>query len=83
MVKVKVDAQGRLVLPVALRRRLGLDAGGEVELLTTAEGLVLEQSKNTTVSTGDDGLVVATIDGAGTIRNATVLDAIHAERSNR
>lgn len=30
--RVKIDAAGRLVIPQQLRRRLGVDGGGEVEL---------------------------------------------------
>lgn len=82
--RVKVDGQGRLVLPQAHRRRLGIDASGsEVELVATPEGVVLESPRDVTVSVGDDGLQVATIDGAGTIRNATVLEAIRADRAHR
>lgn len=84
MARVKVDTQGRLVLPQAQRRRLGIDVGeSEVELLATAEGVLLEQSRDIRLSTGDDGLQVATIDGAGTILNATVLEAVHFDRAER
>jgi AbrB family looped-hinge helix DNA binding protein len=84
MAKVKVDAQGRLVLPQAQRQRLGINAAGsEVELLATPEGVVLEPRRDVTLSAGDDGLRVVTIGGAGTIQGATVLEAIHAERADR
>lgn len=83
MARIKVDGQGRLVIPLAQRRRLGVDGAGEVEMLATAEGVVLEPTREVRVSTGDDGLSVATIDGAGTISNETVLEAIHSYRAER
>lgn len=82
MVKIRVDAQGRLVVPQIQRRRLGIDGAGEVELVPTAEGVMLEPTRDVRVSAGEDRLCVVTIDGAGTIRNATVLEAIHADRSD-
>ncbi|CAN5864756.1 hypothetical protein BH23ACT12_BH23ACT12_14790 [soil metagenome] len=81
--KAKVDAQGRLVIPQAQRRRLGIDGPWEVEMIPTAEGVAIEPTRAVRITTAGDGLSVATIDGAGTIRNVTVLGAIHAERAER
>jgi AbrB family looped-hinge helix DNA binding protein len=39
--KVKVDAEGRVVLPEGLRRRWGLEAGGELLVEGTETGIVL------------------------------------------
>lgn len=39
--RVKMDAAGRLVIPLQLRRRLGLDGGGEVELTELDDKLEL------------------------------------------
>lgn len=84
MVRVKVDARGRMVLPQAFRRRLGIDptVGGEVEALATLDGVALERPRQVTVSVGEDGLAVATIEGGGTIRNVAALDEISAARSS-
>ena len=42
-VTVKVDAQGRVVIPQAERERLGLPDGGALELVSTPEGVLLER----------------------------------------
>lgn len=39
--RVKIDAAGRLVIPLQLRRRLGVDGGGEVELTELDDKLEL------------------------------------------
>ena len=36
-----VSSRGRIVLPAALRRRLGMDAGARLEVLEEADGLKL------------------------------------------
>ncbi|MEW6231735.1 MAG: tungsten cofactor oxidoreductase radical SAM maturase, partial [Chloroflexota bacterium] len=41
MLRVSLDAEGRLQLPSELRRRLGLEAGGELLVEETETGLVL------------------------------------------
>lgn len=84
MVKITVDRQGRIVLPRSQRQRLGVEGGNnDLELVTTPEGVALEPRREVTLSTGADGVVVATVEGAGTIDNATVLQAIHSDRDAR
>jgi AbrB family looped-hinge helix DNA binding protein len=39
---LRVDKAGRVILPKPLRDRLGLRAGSSLEILETAEGLVLK-----------------------------------------
>lgn len=86
MANVSVDRQGRLVLPVEVRRRLGLEGrAGQLRLVETPDGVLLEAPPaKVTVETGTDGLPTVTIEGlTGTIENEAVLQAIDAERSAR
>lgn len=80
---VKVDAQGRVVIPQAERERLGLPDGGALELVSTPEGVLLERRRQATVTTGDDGIPRVTLDDVGTVSNVDATDAIHAQRDER
>lgn len=82
-VTVKLDAQGRVVIPQAERERLGLPDGGALELVPTPEGVLLERRRRATVSTGDDGLPQVTLDDVETVSNADAMQAIHAQRDDR
>ena len=79
---VKVDAQGRVVIPQAERERLGLPDGGVLELVPTPEGVLLERRRHATVSEGEDGLPQITLDD-DTISNTETVEAIHAQRDDR
>jgi bifunctional DNA-binding transcriptional regulator/antitoxin component of YhaV-PrlF toxin-antitoxin module len=86
MTNVSVDRQGRLVLPLGVRRRLGLEGrAGQLRLVETPDGVLLEAPPaKVTVVTGADGLPAVTIEGlTGTVENEAVLQAIEAERSGR
>ena len=82
-VTVKVDAQGRVVIPQAERERLGLPAGGALELISTPEGVLLERRRQATVASGEDGLPLVTLDDLDTVSNADATEAIHAQRDER
>jgi AbrB family looped-hinge helix DNA binding protein len=82
-VTVKVDAQGRVVIPQAERERLGLPDGGVLELVSTPEGVLLERRRRATVTSGADGLPLVTLDEVDTVSNADAIDAIHAQRDER
>ncbi|MEX0835419.1 MAG: AbrB/MazE/SpoVT family DNA-binding domain-containing protein [Nitriliruptor sp.] len=82
-VTVKVDAQGRVVIPQAERERLGLPDGGALELVSTPEGVLLERRRQATVTSGEDGLPVVTLDDVGTVSNAETTEAIHLQRDDR
>jgi AbrB family looped-hinge helix DNA binding protein len=82
-VTVKVDAQGRVVIPQVERERLGLPAGGALELVSTPEGVLLERRRQATVTSGDDGLPLVTLDDAGTVSNVDAIQAIHDQRDDR
>jgi AbrB family looped-hinge helix DNA binding protein len=78
---VRVDRQGRLVLPKWLRRELGADPG-ELAVRRTADGVLLTPLT-------PDGRVEDAIDGTPVLRlgrpvsNAEVLAALDAERARR
>ena len=82
-VTVKLDAQGRVVIPEAERERLGLRDGGVLELLSTPEGVLLERRRRATVSSGEDGLAQVTLDDLETVSNADATQAIHTQRDDR
>lgn len=82
-VTVKVDAQGRVVIPQAERERLGLPDGGTLELVSTPEGVLLERRRQATVTSGEDGLPLVTVDDVDTVSNAEATEAIHAQRDER
>ena len=82
-VTVKLDAQGRVVIPQAERERLGLPDGGTLELVSTPEGVLLERRRQATVASGEDGLPLVTLDDVDTVSNADATDAIHAQRDER
>lgn len=82
-VTVKVDPQGRVVIPQAERERLGMPDGGALELVPTPEGVLLERRRRATVTTGEDGLPLVTLDEAGTVGNADATEAIHDQRDDR
>lgn len=80
-VTVRVDRQGRVVIPQQERERLGLGEGGTLEMAATPEGLVLERRRRATVATGDDGLPLVTVDGLGEVANDDAVEAIHQQRN--
>lgn len=82
-VTVKVDAQGRVVIPQAERERLGLPDGGTLELVSTPEGVLLERRRRATVTVDHHGLPLVTLDELDTVTNAETVDAIHDQRDDR
>lgn len=79
-VTVKVDQQGRVVIPQRERERLGVRDGGTLELVPTPEGLLLERRRRAAVSVEDDGLPVVTIEELEEVSNDEALEAIHRQR---
>lgn len=82
-VTVKVDAQGRVVIPLAERERLGLPEGGVLELVSTPEGVLLERRRRATVTSGEDGLPRVTLDDVHAVSNAEATEAIHTQRDEQ
>lgn len=78
---LKVDRQGRVVIPQRERERLGVRDGGTLELVPTPEGVLLERRRRAEVRVGDDGLPVASVEGLDEVSNDETLDAIHDQRN--
>jgi bifunctional DNA-binding transcriptional regulator/antitoxin component of YhaV-PrlF toxin-antitoxin module len=78
---VKVDRQGRLVLPQELRRKL-VDPPGQVILRKTPDGVLLQPvATDGEVHEAADGYPVLTL--GQPVTNEQVLQTIHDERSER
>lgn len=81
-IRVRVDGQGRMVVPRRLRDEVLAHLPGEVVLRKTADGLLITAAEAAgTVSEGDDGLPVLSL--GRPVTNEEVLRAIDAERSER
>ncbi len=79
-VQVKVDRQGRIVIPLHERERLGVAEGGTLELIATAEGVLLERRRPAELRTAEDGLPVISILDLERVSNEESLSAIHRDR---
>lgn len=77
---VKVDRQGRVVIPQRERERLGVRDGGTLELVPTPEGVLLERRRRAEVRVADDGLPVASVEDLQEVPNDETVDAIHRQR---
>lgn len=81
MVRVRVDAQGRMVIPQRLRDEI-TTTPGEVFVRRTAEGLILSPTiAPGDVEAGPDGLPLLRL--GRDVTNDEVLAAIDRERSGR
>ncbi|MBY5162072.1 AbrB/MazE/SpoVT family DNA-binding domain-containing protein [Salsipaludibacter albus] len=80
---VKVDRQGRIVIPQHERERLGLHDGGVLELIPTPEGIALEHLRPAIVRQARDGLPVVAFGTSDTIPNDDAVAAIHRHRDQR
>ncbi len=81
--RVTIDRQGRIVVPLAERRRLGLEGGEELVIVPTPEGLLLERRREATVRTGPHGLPVVEFAEPRPVSAAEALAALHAHRDER
>lgn len=79
-VQVSIDRQGRLVIPLRERERLGLTSGGTLELVPVPEGILLETRRRVEIRKGEDGLPVAVFPDSETVSNDEAVAAIHEER---
>lgn len=81
LARVKVDSQGRLVLPRHLRDEV-VEVPGEVFIRRTADGLLVTPAETAGIlATAPDGMAVLTL--GRRVANSEVLAAIDQERSNR
>ncbi|HLY33264.1 MAG TPA: AbrB/MazE/SpoVT family DNA-binding domain-containing protein [Jatrophihabitantaceae bacterium] len=55
---VSIDAAGRVVIPQAVRRRLGLDPGTRLDIDEVDGAVVVRPVNRVTIATGDDGLPI-------------------------
>lgn len=61
--RTRVDGSGRVVIPAAIRRDLGIGPeGGEVELLDTSDGVLLRPIGAPTPRRDERGLLVVELD---------------------
>ncbi|MDQ6848994.1 MAG: AbrB/MazE/SpoVT family DNA-binding domain-containing protein [Actinomycetota bacterium] len=55
---ITIDGAGRVVIPQALRRRLGLDAGTKLDVEEVDGGLVLRPVSKVRIEIAEDGLPI-------------------------
>jgi AbrB family looped-hinge helix DNA binding protein len=79
-IQVNIDRQGRVVIPLRERERLGVVTGGTLELIATPEGVLLERRRPANVHTAPDGVPVITIEDGKPISNEESVEAIHRNR---
>lgn len=79
--RVRVDAQGRMVLPRELRGEV-VDGAGDVLVRRTADGLLVTAAERAgSVEVAPDGLPVMRI--GRQVTNSEVLGAVERERADR
>ena len=79
--RIRVDGQGRMVLPRAVRDEL-LRVPGEVLVRRTDDGWLMTSAESSgSITDGDDGMPILSI--GRLVTTAEVLDAIGAERAER
>ncbi|MGI9015899.1 MAG: hypothetical protein ACR2HR_02145 [Euzebya sp.] len=80
-VRLRVDAQGRLVLPKGWREQV-VDTPGSVLLRRTTDGLLLTRAPGEgTVEVADDGLPILSV--GRRVTTAEVKEAIEHDRADR
>jgi AbrB family looped-hinge helix DNA binding protein len=55
---ITIDSAGRVVIPQAIRRRLGMEAGARLEVEEADGGVILRPASMVRVETADDGLPI-------------------------
>jgi AbrB family looped-hinge helix DNA binding protein len=80
-VRVRIDRQGRMVIPAALRDEISTTPGDVIVQRTAAGLLITAAPQEADVATAADGLPVLELDRV--VSNTDVLDAIDHERSSR
>jgi|GEM_PF-853756 len=81
---LSVDRLGRFVLPVALRRRYGLEAGAELEVTDTGDGILLTPRRaSTTLSRLSNGFPVLSSPGRTDVDLIARIEQTREERDAR
>jgi len=79
--KATIDKAGRLVIPRALRERIGLAGGGEVELELDGAAVRIEPIAGSDLREEAGRLVIPA--SGGPITNGAIRELIDAERHGR
>lgn len=80
-IRVRIDRQGRMVIPASLRDEISTTPG-EVIVQRTAAGLLITAApQEGEAATAPDGLPILELDRV--VSNSEVLEAIEHERSSR
>jgi len=77
---ITIDAAGRVVIPQAMRRRLGLDAGARLEIEEIDGTVVLRPASRVTVEIAADGLPILRSPGADPLSSDDVRQVIEETR---
>ncbi len=77
---VRLDRQGRVLIPQRERERLALTAGMTLELVPTPEGLLLERRHRADVVEGPDGAPLIRLIGGSRLTNDDAQRAIDQVR---
>lgn len=77
--RTKVDGSGRVVIPAAIRRALGIGStGGAVELVDTPDGVLLRPTGTPTARYDARGLMIVELGRSVTAEE--VADAVREDR---
>ncbi len=68
------------MIPLRERTRLGVAAGGTLELIATAEGVLLERRRAAEVVIGAHDVPLAVVEDGGSISNEESIGVIHHDR---
>ena len=79
--RARIDKAGRLVIPRALRDRIGLAGGGEVELELDGAGVRIEPIPGTGFR--EEGALLFIPAGGSVLTDASVRKSIEADRDRR
>ena len=80
--RTRIDGAGRVVIPAAIRRAFGIGAsGGELELVDTADGVLLRPVREAVVTSEHRGLTIASV--GRPVESAEVSEAIRQDREDR
>jgi AbrB family looped-hinge helix DNA binding protein len=77
---VTIDSAGRVVIPQAVRRRLGLDAGTRLDIEEIDGSVVLRPKSRVTVEVADDGLPILRSPDASILRSEDVRGVLEETR---
>ena len=72
--QLKIDKAGRIVVPKAIRERLGLDAGMDLEIIEGAGGVLVRPAKREPLLVREGKLLVHTGKLSGSYDAASIVD---------